>query len=119
MTTVRTRLLVAAVVICSAASAGVVHIAAQATTQYTAWGSVQDLEAGWGEDVMSIRHSAAVVNPAACPVINGGYATSLTDSGHSLFHTLLLSGFLNRKEVALLISGCSYGKPRVIAVKLR
>ena len=50
---------------------------------------------------------------------NGGYATNPADPGHSLFHTPLLSGFLNRKEVALLISGCAYGKPRVIAVKLR
>ncbi|MEO8259663.1 MAG: hypothetical protein ABI868_20120 [Acidobacteriota bacterium] len=119
MMTFRTRLLVAAVVICSTASASVVHITAQAGTQYTAWGSVQDLEAGWGDDAMSIRHSAALVNPGACPVTAGGYATNPADAGHSLFHTLLLSGFLNRKEVALLISGCVYGKPRVIAVKLR
>ena len=119
MTTFRTRLLVAAIVISSAASTSVVRIAAQPAAQYTAWGSVQDLEAGWGDDAMSIRHSGAMVNPAACPVTNGGYATTPADPGHSLFHTLLLSGFLNRKEVALLISGCSYGKPRVIAVKLR
>jgi hypothetical protein len=119
MTTFRTRLLAAAIVICSTASASVVHIGAQAATQYTAWGSVQDLEAGWADDTMSIRHSAAVVNPGACPISNAGYATAPADPGHSLFHTLLLSGFLNRKEVALLISGCVYGKPRVIAVKLR
>ena len=118
MTTVRTRLLVAAVVICSAASASVVHIAAQAATQYTAWGSVQELEAGWGEDTMSVRHSAPVVNPGACPITTAGYASSPADTGHSLYHTLLLSGFLNRKEVSLLISGCVYGKPRIIAVKL-
>lgn len=119
MTTFRTRLLVVAAVICSTASASVVRIAAQPATQYTAWGSVQDLEAGWGDDAMSVRHSGALVNPGACPVTNGGYATTPADPGHSLFHTLLLSGFLNRKEVALLISGCAYGKPRVIAVKLR
>ena len=118
MTTFRTRLLVAAAVVCSIASTAVVHLAAQPALQYTAWGSVQELEGGWGEDTMAIRHSAPMVNPGACPVTNGGYATNPADSGHSLFHTLVLSGFLNRKEVSLLISGCAYGKPRVIAVKL-
>ena len=76
---------------------------AQARPQSTQWGSVQELEAGWGEDAMSVRHSGAVMNPGGCTVANGGYATSPADTGHSLFHTLLLSGFLNRKEVALLI----------------
>ena len=118
MTTRRHRLLVAALLVCGAASASVVRMAAQPATQYTAWGSVQELEAGWGEDTMSVRHSAPVVNPGACPITTAGYASSPADTGHSLYHTLLLSGFLNRKEVALLISGCSYGNPRVIAVKL-
>ena len=119
MTTSRTRFLVATALVCSTAAASIVRIAAQPAIQYTAWGSVQDLEAGWGDDTMAVRHSAPIVNPGGCPVTNGGYATNPADPGHSLFHTLLLSGFLNRKEVALLISGCAYGKPRVIAVKLR
>jgi hypothetical protein len=118
MMTSRTRLLVAAALVCGATSASVVRMAAQAGTQYTQWGSVQELEAGWGEDTMAVRHSAPLVNPGGCPITTAGYATSPADPGHSLFHTLLLSGFLNRKEVALLISGCAYGKPRVIAVRL-
>jgi hypothetical protein len=101
----------------SAASAS--HVTAQAGPQYTQWGSVQDLEAGWGQDTMSIRHSAAVVNPGGCSVANAGYATNPSDTGHSLFHTLLLSAFLNRKEVSLLVDGCVFNKPRVIAVKIR
>jgi hypothetical protein len=88
------------------------------TEQYTQWGSVQELEAGWGEDTMSVRHSAALVNPGGCSITNAGYATNPADTGHSLFHTLLLSAFLNRKEVALLVSGCVYNKPRIIAVKI-
>jgi hypothetical protein len=90
-----------------------------AAPQYTQWGSVQDLEAGWGVDAMSIRHSAPLMNPSACSVTNAGYATNPADTGHSLFHTLLLSAFLNRKEVSLLIDGCVFNKPRVIAVKIR
>jgi hypothetical protein len=92
--------------------------AAAPAPQYTLWGSVQELEAGWAQDTMAVRHSAPLVNPDSCPVTNAGYATNPADTGHSLFHTVLLSGFLNRKEVALLISGCAYSKPRIIAVKI-
>lgn len=90
-----------------------------AAPQYTDWGSIQELEGGWGQDTMSVRHSARVVNPDGCRVATAGYATNPADTGHSLFHTLLLSAFLNRKEVSLLISGCVYDKPRIIAVKVR
>jgi hypothetical protein len=89
-----------------------------AAEQYSQWGSVQELEAGWAQDTMAVRHSAPMVNPDGCPVTNAGYATNPADTGHSLFHTVLLSAFLNRKEVALLISGCVYSKPRIIAVKI-
>ena len=94
------------------------RVTAQAGPQYTAWGSVQELEGGWGEDTMAVRHSAPLVNPGGCSVTNAGYATNPADAGHSLFHTLVLSAFLNRKEVSLLISGCAYNKPRIIAVKV-
>ncbi len=92
--------------------------AAQPAPQYTQWGSLQELEGGWGQDTMAVRHSAPLVNPNACAVTNAGYATNPADTGHSLFHTMLLSAFLNRKEVSLLISGCAYSKPRIIAVKI-
>ena len=87
--------------------------------RYTDWGSVQELEAGWVLDAMAVRHSAPMVNPGGCSVTNAGYATNPADAGHSLFHTLLLSAFLNRKEVALLVSGCAFDKPRIISVKIR
>lgn len=90
-------------------------VAAQA---YSGWGSVQELEAGWVIDSLAVRQSAPLVNPDSCTVTNAGYATNPADAGHSLFHTLLLSAFLNRKEVALLISGCAFDKPRIIAVKV-
>ena len=79
---------------------------------------MQELEAGWGDDTLTVRHSAPLVNPGSCPVTNAGYASSPADNGHDLYHTLLLSAFLNRKEVALLISGCVYGKPKVIAIRI-
>ena len=85
---------------------------------YTAWGTIRELEAGWTVDSMSVSHSASVVNPSGCSVTTYGYATSPEDSGRSLFHTMLMSAFLNRKEVALLIDGCAYNKPKVISVKM-
>jgi hypothetical protein len=88
------------------------------TERYSDWGSVQELEAGWAVDTMSVRHSAPMVNPGGCRVTNAGYATNPADTGHSLFHTLLLSAFLNRKEVAILVSGCAFDKPRIIGVKI-
>jgi len=87
--------------------------------QYSEWGSVQELEGGWTTDAMAVRHSAPTVNPDVCKRAGAGYATDPSDAGHNLFHTLLLSAFLNRKEVSLLISGCAFDKPRIIAVKLR
>jgi hypothetical protein len=92
---------------------------ALAADKWTNFGSVQDIVAGWVQDTVAVHHSAPVVNPDSCSVTNGGYATSPSDPGHSLFHTIILSAFLNRKEVNLLISGCVYSKPRIIGVVIR
>jgi hypothetical protein len=119
MTRATMRLAAMTALIYAMSAASVAPVTAQANPQYTQWGSVQDLEAGWGQDTMSIRHSAALMNPGSCSVTNAGYATNPADTGHSLFHTLLLSAFLNRKEVSLLVDGCVFNKPRVIAVKIR
>jgi len=83
------------------------------------WGSVTTMEAGWAEDTMAVYHSAPIVNPGGCEVTTAGYATNPNDPGHSLFHTLILSAFLNRKEVNFLVQGCVYGKPRIISVSMR
>ena len=117
MTRQNTRPLLIATVL-GAATALSVATSALAAPTYTQWGSVQELEGGWAQDTMAVRHSAPLVNPDGCAVTNAGYATDPADTGHSLFHTLLLSAFLNRKEVALLISGCAFSKPRIIAVKI-
>ena len=87
--------------------------------QGTDWGLVQELEAGWGDDTMAVQHAARMVNPGGCQAANTGYATNPADPGHSLFHTVLLEAFLARKEVRLLVSGCVYGKPRILAVRVR
>jgi hypothetical protein len=86
--------------------------------EWTAWSAIRELEAGWSDDVVAVRVAAPMINPGGCARVNH-FATSMEDAGHSLFHTMLMSAFLNRKEVALLINGCSYQQPRIIAVKLR
>lgn len=85
----------------------------------TEWGTITWLEVGWTEDSMTIQHSSPnFVNPNGCPVA-GSYATDPKDPGHSLFHTVALSAFMNKKQVSLLIHGCVYGKPKIIAVGVR
>jgi hypothetical protein len=87
---------------------------------WTQWGTITSIESGWVADSMSLRHSvAAMTNPANCTVLNGGYATNPADPGHNLFHTLALSAFLNKKEVAFLVHECYAGKPRIIDVAVR
>ena len=92
---------------------------AEGAEKHTEWGSIKLMEAGWVEDTVAVHHSAPLLNPDHCKVEDGGYSTDPKDPGHSLFHTVLLSAFLNRKEVHLLISGCAYGKPRIIGVGIR
>lgn len=92
---------------------------AWASPTYSDWGAVVRLEGGWAQNTMTLNHAAPLVNPDACPTINAGYATSPDDAGHNLFHTVLLAAFLNRKEVSVLIDGCVFTKPRIVAVSVR
>ena len=88
--------------------------------QFTEWGSITLISAGWALDTMAIYHSSPrIANPNGCAVTNGGYATDPADSGRGLFHTIALSAFLNRKEVAILVQGCAFGKPRVLGINIR
>jgi hypothetical protein len=104
----------------AAIAAGLVSFGASAAgPAYTEWGSVTLLEGGWAVNSATAWHSAPLINPDGCSVTNAGYATSPADDGRNLFHTLLLSAFLNRKEATLLISGCVFNKPRIVAVRLR
>jgi hypothetical protein len=90
-----------------------------AAEQWSAWGSIVEIEAGWAQDTMAVYHSPSVtVNPDGCRVTTAGYATNPADPGHSLFHAVTLSALMNKKEVAFLISGCVFDKPRIIAVKV-
>jgi hypothetical protein len=101
---------------------------AQVEQQYTAWGHIVALETGWSNNTMSITLDPSV------PFVNGrepifpgehfcspktaGYALDPGDPGVKVHQAALLSGYIAGKHVRLLISGCVFSKPRVIAVGL-
>lgn len=102
--------------------------------EYTKWGRIVSLETGWYADTMSIALDASVpfVNPHRqfplglnddsaevqylCKISNAGYALDPNDPGVKVHQAALLSAFVAGKRVRLLIDGCVYDKPRVIAV---
>jgi hypothetical protein len=96
---------------------------------YSAWGAdvartgpgqITILEAGWADNTLSVKTTATVINPAACPVFEYGYVTLPSDPGSPLYHDILRDAFFHYYPVQLLISGtagdCPYGKPRIISV---
>jgi len=107
------------IVLAALAAATVAASPAAAQQARSGWGAVQSVEAGWVQNTMGVLHSAPLVNPAGCTITGAGYATNPADPGVNLFHTLLLSALLNRIEVQLLVEGCAFNKPRIIAVTLR
>lgn len=92
---------------------------ASAAEAWSEWGVISVVDAGWKEDTVAVHHAAPTVNPDACPFPEAGYATNPEHPGHNLFHTVILSAFMNRKEVHFLISGCAFGKPGIIGVGVR
>jgi hypothetical protein len=94
------------------------NVAQGAGEAWSSQGTITWIQAGWSQDTMAVGHTAPLVNPANCPVKNDGYATDPADPGHSLFHTVALSAFMNKRNVQFLIAGCIFGKPKIIAVKI-
>jgi hypothetical protein len=56
--------------------------------------------------------------PTPCKVITGGYALDPKDSGVKLNESVLLSAYLAGRKVSLHLSGCVFGKPRIVSVSL-
>jgi hypothetical protein len=120
----RTILVVAAFL--TSVSAGRAQVIEQ---HYTAWGHIVALETGWFNDTMSITLDPSVpfVNGTEpgfrpgehfCTVKTAGYALDPADAGVKVHQAALLSGYIAGKHVRLLVSGCVFSKPRVIAVGL-
>jgi len=86
--------------------------------QVTDWGRITQLRAGWVEDSMAVFLTAPVKN-TGCKTTDAGYATNPSDPGHKLFHATLLGAYLNNKQVQVILRGCIYDKPRIIAVYVK
>lgn len=86
---------------------------------FTDWGNVITLQAGFTVDRMLVFHSAPMRNPDSCTLITNGYIIDERAPGHNTFNTLLLSALLNRREVALVISGCFETRPQIVSVSIR
>jgi hypothetical protein len=90
-----------------------------AEPQFTDFGRVVTLQAGFTIDRMLVFHSAPMINPDNCPLTTNGYIIDENAPGHKTFYALLLGAFLNGKETALVISGCFEQRPRIVSVAIR
>jgi hypothetical protein len=103
--------------------------------KYSEFGNITGLETGWSDDTMSVRLDAPFVNSATvefspvvtqtggggvdfkpCSTTNAGYALDPKDPGVKVHEAVLLSAFLARRKVQVLVEGCVFSKPRIIAV---
>jgi hypothetical protein len=100
---------------------------------WSEWGAITSIDAGPSSDSISLHHSAPLINPGtrdlsavsggvkytSCRVTNAGYSTEPRDEGRDLYHTIALAALLNRKEVQILVQGCTRDKPRLIGIRVR
>jgi hypothetical protein len=91
----------------------------KAAPQFTPWAKVTVLQSGWFVDRMLVFIDApGIVNPDGCTLDTNGYILNENHTGRNLFNTMLLSAFLNGREVALVISGCWDTRPQVVSVAI-
>lgn len=91
---------------------------ARAQEAFTDWGQIRIISAGWTLNTIAVFHTAPFVN-VGCEVTEGGYATEPADPGVNLFHDIVLSAFMNKKDVQFRLEGCAFGKPRISGVNVR
>jgi hypothetical protein len=88
--------------------------------QFTPWGRVRQLQNGWVVDRMLVWHgTGALTNPDGCSILNNGYIINENDPGHRTAYAMLLSAFLNQRDVTMVISGCFENRPRIVSVAVR
>ena len=97
-----------------------VVLAPRANPEWSGWFTITALQAGWFVDQVLVFPNAPLVNPGGeCTIVNNGYTTDRNDSGHTLFHTMLLGALVNTREVNLVLYGCFEGRPKIISVSVR
>src|SRR5262245_17785139 len=86
---------------------------------YSDWTRIMEIRTGWVVDAMAVFTRAPLANPGGCQTRDAGYSTNPADSGHQLFHSVLLAALINGRDVRILAEGCAFEQPRIIGVDIR
>lgn len=87
------------------------------TISHVTQAQILGIEGGWGENSVRVRFDTAFTNPGGCPS-SDGYLTDPSQTGTSLFNSMLISAHLAGRPVALTIEGCYVGRPKIIGVQV-
>lgn len=87
--------------------------------EWTDYGSVLQLQAGWVLDRTLVFHSAPIKNPDRCGLTSNGYIVDENALGRDTFNAMMLNALLNNKEAAFVIGGCKEDRPEIISVAIR
>jgi hypothetical protein len=81
---------------------------------------IKFLGSGWTYDQMAVftDQQLPLTSTGGCLPQADRYVTEPSDAGHSLFHAILLSAFLNGRQVQFVVSGCYLNFPRIISVSI-
>lgn len=87
--------------------------------EFTEFGLVTALQAGWTIDRTLVFHDKPMLNPGNCGIVTNGYIIDENAPGHNLFNTMILSALMNQREVAFVVFGCYEDRPQIISVTVR
>lgn len=90
---------------------------ALAAPSISSTGYITFLAGGWTSPNVRITMDFAFYNPASCSNTDG-YMTDTLDSGINLFNSMLLSAFMARRKISIVVDGCTQGRPRIIGVNI-
>ena len=91
--------------------------AAVASPANTPSGNITFLSGGWVNANLRVKTDFTWTNPEGCQY-SDGYMIDPADSGHELLSSMLLSAFISRRKIQLMLDGCTLGRPRIIGVDI-
>jgi hypothetical protein len=86
---------------------------------FSAWATIDTIQAGWVVDRMLVFHNAPMKNPDNCPIVTNGYIINEADPGRQTFYAMLISAVVSKKQVTFVVSGCFEQRPRIVSVAIR
>ncbi|PXA86985.1 hypothetical protein DMC25_13165 [Caulobacter sp. D4A] len=105
--------LVAATLAATAAISG----QALATPSETPTSQITFYGGGWTDAIVRVQLATAFHNPDGCPVTDG-YIVDPAIGGAQMFASILLTAFTTNQPVRLVVDGCSYSRPKIIAINM-